>query len=108
MHATTYSNLPLFAMSNEIYPITLYGSNVGTWSSNNLVKNSNVVSVSNLSTSNVNLNTLQRNGSNVIGSDGKIDYTWLKNAPAYSNNDSMDIAGIVMSARKSWYSFRYW
>ena len=91
IYATTYSNLPSFAMSNDIYPVALYGSNtawyasnVSTWSSNNLVKNGNVVGVSNLSTSNINLNTLQRNGSNVIGTDGKIDYTWLKNAPEFS------------------------
>jgi hypothetical protein len=65
IYATTYSNLPSFAqhtlVSNEIYPIakfgsntSVYGSNVATWSSNNLVKNSNIVGVSNLSTSNVN------------------------------------------------------
>ena len=106
IYATGYCNLPAFALSNQIYPIATYssntsywGSNVAAWSSNNLVKNSNVVGVSNLATSNVNLVTLQRNGSNVIGTDAKIDYnTWIKNGPTYSNDNTLAIAGITLGA----------
>jgi hypothetical protein len=106
IYATGYRNLPSFALSNEIYPIAIFGSNnsvwssnVATWSSNNLVKNSNIVGVSNLSTSHVNLNTLQKNGSNVIGLDGKIDYnTWIKNAPTYEQDDTLAIAGLTLGA----------
>ena len=99
IYATGYCNLPAFAMSNNIYPIALYGSNVATWSSNNLVKNSNVVGVSNLATSNINLVTLQRNTSNVIGTDGKIDYnTWIKNGPTYSNDNTLAVAGLTLGA----------
>jgi hypothetical protein len=97
---TTINDRSIYGSNTAYYGsnTSYWGSNTATWASNNLVKNSNVVTVSNLSTSNVNLNTLQRNGSNTVGTDGKIDYSWLKNAPAYSNNDSMDIAGIVLGS----------
>ena len=106
IYATGYCNLPAFALSNQIYPIATYssntsawGSNVASYSSNNMVKNSNVVGVSNISTSNVNLVTLQRNGSNVIGTDAKIDYnTWIKNGPQFSNDNTLAIAGLTLGA----------
>lgn len=106
IYATGYCNLPAFAMSNQIYPIATYssntsawGSNVASYSSNNMVKNSNVVGVSNLATSNINLVTLQRNGSNVIGTDAKIDYnTWIKNGPQFSNDNTLAIAGLTLGA----------
>jgi hypothetical protein len=96
IYATGYCNLPAFAMSNDTYPTANFGSNLSVWSSNNMVLNSTIVGVSNLSTSNVNLNTLQRNGINVIGTDGKIDYTWLKNAPQFSNDNTLAIAGLAL------------
>lgn len=96
--ATGYCNLPAFAMSNNIYPTAHFGSNLSVWTSNNMVFNSNIVGVSNIATSNINLNTLQRNGSNVIGTDGKIDYTWLKNAPQFSNDNTLAIAGLTVGA----------
>lgn len=103
--ATGYCNLPAFAMSNNIYPTANFGSNLSVWSSNiasyssnNMVLNSTIVGVSNISTSNVNLNTLQRNGINVIGTDGKIDYTWLKNAPQFSNDNTLAIAGLLLGS----------
>lgn len=102
VYAETYCNLPAFAMSNDIYPkaifgsnVATYGSNTATYASNNMVVNGNVVTVSNLNV----LSTIQRNGSNIVGTNGKIDYVkWLSNCPSYSNNDSMDIAGIVLGS----------
>lgn len=106
IYATTYSNLPAFAMSNQIYPIATYSSNtsvsasnVSSYTSNNMVVNGLTVSLSNLSVmSNIATNTISYKGSNVLDNDGRIDYKFLKNAPAYSNNDSMDIAGIVLGS----------
>lgn len=106
IYATTYSNLPAFALSNQIYPIATFGSNtsvsasnVSSYTSNNMVVNGLTVSLSNLSVmSNINLNTLQRNGNYVIGTDGKIDYTWIKNAPQFSNDNTLAIAGLTLGA----------
>lgn len=88
IYANTYCNLPPFALSNDIF-------NLANYASNNMVVNGTVVSVSNLNV----LNTIQRNGSNIVGTNGKIDYVkWLSNCPSYSNDDSMAIAGIVLGA----------
>lgn len=88
IYANTYCNLPPFALSNDIF-------NLANYTSNNMVVNGTVVTLSNLNV----LNTIQRNGSNIVGTNGKIDYVkWLSNCPSYSNDDSMAIAGIVLGA----------
>lgn len=116
INAVTYCNLPTFALSNNIYPlitsttitsqyasnqipivssIAVYGSNTSTWASNNLISTSNQITLSNLNL----LQTLKFNNSNIIETDGKIDYTkWLKNAPSYTSNNTLGVAGIVLGA----------
>lgn len=98
IRAITYCNLPPFALSNNIYQlanttsnvayttsnVAYPTSNVAYYASNNMVVNGNIVTVSNLNI----LDTLKRNGSNIVDTDGKIDYTkWLKNTPIQEDED---------------------
>jgi hypothetical protein len=90
-----YGSNTAFWGSNSAY----YGSNTATWASNNLVKNGLTVSVSNLSVmSNISTNSLSYKGSNVLDTDGKIDWKYLKNAPAFSNDNTLAIAGLTLGA----------
>lgn len=105
--ATEYLNLPEFAMSNDIFPVANYTSNqiplinsnlafcrnVAVYSSNNMVFNSNVVSLSNLNV----LDTIKRNGSNIVDTDGKVDYrTWIKNGPVFNQDNTLATTGVVL------------
>lgn len=98
INAITYCNLPPFALSNQIYQlanntsnvaynaltISTYSSNTSYYTSNNMVVNGNIVTLSNLNI----LDTLKRNGSNIVDTDGKIDYQkWLKNTPIQEDDD---------------------
>ena len=113
VYATTYCNLPAFALSNDIYPITSYASNqipilnnninfcsnTAIYSSNNLVRNGLTVSVSNLQVlSNINTNSLSYKGSNVLDTDGLIDYKYLKNAPDFNSNGQLATTGVILGA----------
>lgn len=98
--ADAYVGLPAFALSNNIYPMIINTSNTAYWSSNNLIPNGETVTLSNLVVlSNISTQTISRNGSNVLDTDGKIDYQkWLKNAPEYGDDGSLAVAGVVLGA----------
>lgn len=96
--ADAYIGLPAFALSNNIYPMIINTSNTAYWASNNLIPNGETVTLSNLVVlSNLSTQIISRNGSNVLDTDGKIDYKkWLKNAPEYGDDGALAVAGVVL------------
>ncbi len=99
--ATTYCNLPAFAMSNEIYPRANFASNTAAYASNNMVVNGPVVTLSNLVVmSNVKLDTLTyKNNQFILDSTGKIDAKkWLSNVPTFEQDNTLAVAGLAVGA----------
>jgi hypothetical protein len=106
LYAETYCNLPAFALSNQIYPVAMFGSNVARDTSNvlnsnfqffsNKVQTSNILLCSNLE---VNNTIIKVNGSNLVDTDKKIDYQkWVKNGPIYNQDDTLAVAGLTLGA----------
>jgi hypothetical protein len=104
LSATTYCNLPAFALSNQIYPVATFGSNTARDTSNLLNSNfsfttNNIQTSKKLTCSNLDVsNTLIRiNGSNLIDTNKKIDYnTWIAGGPQFSNDNTLGVAGVVL------------
>lgn len=113
IYANTYCNLPAFALSNQIYPVAVFGSNTSVFGSNAAVFGSNVSrDTSNLLNTNFQFSTnkiltsnllacsnLQVNSSNLLGTNKKIDYnTWISGGPVYQEDNTLAIAGMTLGA----------
>lgn len=113
IYANTYCNLPAFALSNQIYPVAVFGSNTSVFGSNAAVFGSNVSrDTSNLLNTNFQFSTnkihtsnilacsnLQVYTSNVFGTNKKIDYnTWISGGPVYQEDNTLAIAGMTLGA----------
>lgn len=106
-NAITGLSNAFLGLSNAIVPQATFGSNVATATSNSYFAtvNTSAGALSNLrpmlATSNLNFTGVLRvAGSNIVDVDRKIDYSWLKNVPTFSNapDNTLAVTGITLGA----------
>jgi hypothetical protein len=102
----------LVSTSNFLTAMASFGSNTATSTSNvfnttftttptstSNIRATFITNVASCSNLEVTQGVIRVDGSNLVGTDRKIDYnTWLKNGPQWSNDNSMAVAGLTLGA----------